>query len=219
MKREIHLAGGCFWGLEEYLANLPGVLETEAGYANGRTGHPSYEQVCHEDTGHAETVRVVYDADKLGLAFLLERYFEVIDPTARNRQGGDAGRQYRTGIYYTDAEDQAIAQRALDALQQGYPKPVAIELMPLNNYCRAEEYHQRYLRKNPHGYCHIPQGRFEAAKSAHDPGKTYTRKTDEELSRILTPEQFAVTRKNATEPPFRGALTDEHRQGIYVDIT
>lgn len=219
MKQEIYLAGGCFWGLEEYLANLPGVIETEVGYANGNTENPSYEQVCRENTGHAETVHTVYDSEKISLAFLLERYFEVIDPTSLNRQGGDVGSQYRTGIYYVNEEDRLIAQKALDKLQQSYRKRITVELLPLKNFYRAEDYHQKYLQKNPHGYCHIPRSRFADAKMAHDPSKRYIRRSDEELKEMLTPDQYAVTRQNATEPPFRNAYFDEHRKGIYVDIT
>ncbi len=219
MKQEIYLAGGCFWGLEEYLANLPGVIETEVGYANGNTENPSYEQVCRENTGHAETVHTVYDSEKISLGFLLERYFEVIDPTSLNRQGGDVGSQYRTGIYYVNEEDRLIAQKALDKLQQSYRKRIAVELLPLKNFYRAEDYHQKYLQKNPHGYCHIPRSRFADAKMAHDPSKRYIRRSDEELKEMLTPDQYAVTRQNATEPPFRNAYFDEHRKGIYVDIT
>lgn len=219
MKQEIYLAGGCFWGLEEYLANLPGFIETEVGYANGNTENPSYEQVCRENTGHAETVHTVYDSEKISLGFLLERYFEVIDPTSLNRQGGDVGSQYRTGIYYVNEEDRLIAQKALDKLQQSYRKRIAVELLPLKNFYRAEDYHQKYLQKNPHGYCHIPRSRFADAKMAHDPSKRYIRRSDEELKEMLTPDQYAVTRQNATEPPFRNAYFDEHRKGIYVDIT
>lgn len=219
MKQEIYLAGGCFWGLEEYLANLPGVIETEVGYANGNTENPSYEQVCRENTGHAETVHTVYDSEKISLAFLLERYFEVIDPTSLNRQGGDVGSQYRTGIYYVNEEDRLIAHKALDKLQQSYRKRIAVELLPLKNFYRAEDYHQKYLQKNPHGYCHIPRSRFADAKMAHDPSKRYIRRSDEELKEMLTPDPYAVTRQNATEPPFRNAYFDEHRKGIYVDIT
>ncbi len=219
MKKEIYLAGGCFWGLEQYLGNLPGVVDTEVGYANGKTENPSYEQVCRENTGHAETVRVEYDDDIISLPFLLERYFEVIDPTSLNRQGGDVGSQYRTGIYYTAEQDRQTAEQALMDLQQKHRKRVAVELCPLENYYPAEEYHQNYLEKNPSGYCHIPRARFGEAKAAHDPSKRYARRTDEELKAALTPEQYAVTRQSATEPPFTGAYHAEHRKGIYVDVT
>lgn len=153
--KEIYLAGGCFWGLQSYLKNLRGVTETQVGYANGRTGSVTYEQVKREGTGHAETVRVVYDENIIGLRCLLELFFEAIDPTALNRQGGDVGTQYRTGIYYIDSADTEIARQALDNLSAGIDGGVVVELLPLRSFCAAEEYHQNYLDKNVGGYCHI----------------------------------------------------------------
>ncbi len=219
MTREIYLAGGCFWGTEEYLASLAGVVETQVGYANGRTANPSYQQVCKENTGHAETVRVVYDPQTITLPFLLEKYFEVIDPTTIDRQGHDIGSQYRTGIYYRNEQDRAVARKSLDELQDITDGTVAVELLPLDNYYPAEEYHQRYLQKNPEGYCHIPRARFAKAKAERDPATRYSRKSDEELAAKLTEEQYAVTRQNATERPFSNAYFDEWREGIYVDVT
>ena len=152
--RTIYLAGGCFWGCQKYFDLMDGVLKTEVGYANGRTANPSYEEVKRH-AGHAETVRVVYDPERLPLRTLLEAYFRVIDPTSVNRQGGDEGIQYRTGIYYTAAADRPVARAALDALAERYEAPLAVELMPLACFYPAEEYHQKYLEKNPNGYCHI----------------------------------------------------------------
>lgn len=166
MLKEIYLAGGCFWGVEKYLSLIGGVAQTEVGYANGDTENPSYEEVCRCNTGHSETVKVKYDADKIDLAFLLEQYYEIIDPTSVNRQGFDAGKQYRTGIYYTDEADLPVIKRSLDELQKKHILTLAIEVTPLKNYYRAEEYHQRYLEKNPGGYCHISAGKFEQAKRA-----------------------------------------------------
>ena len=104
MMKEIYLAGGCFWGTEKYLASLPGVEETQVGYANGRTRHPTYEQVCREHTGHAETVRVVFSPEKLPVEKLLQAFFESHDPTSLNRQGNDIGTQYRSAIFPTNDE-------------------------------------------------------------------------------------------------------------------
>ena len=154
MTKTIYLAGGCFWGCQKYFDLLPGVTETEVGYANGPTANPTYQEV-KAHAGHAETVRVVYDPEKLPPADLLEAYFRVIDPTSVNRQGEDEGIQYRTGIYYTDAEDEAVARERLDALAARIGKPLVVELKPLENFWSAEEYHQKYLEKNPGGYCHI----------------------------------------------------------------
>ncbi len=153
-EKTIYLAGGCFWGCQKYFDLLPGVRETEVGYANGPTVHPSYEEVKRH-AGHAETVRVVYDADALPLDKLLAAYFRVIDPTAVNRQGEDEGIQYRTGIYYVDGADLPVIQAALSGLAARYDAPLAVECLPLENFYSAEEYHQKYLEKNPGGYCHI----------------------------------------------------------------
>ncbi len=156
----ICLAGGCFWGMQKYLDQFDGVEETEVGYANGPDERPSYEEVCRS-VGHAETVRVRYDASRLPREKLLGLYFLVIDPLSVNRQGPDSGIQYRTGIYYTD-DTQLPAIRAVFAREQekaGAPLAVAVE--PLKNFFPAEDYHQNYLEKNPGGYCHIPPRFFE----------------------------------------------------------
>lgn len=171
MKKEIYLAGGCFWGTEKYFANIKGVLETEVGYANGKTENPTYETVCKEDTGHAETVKVVYDDCKVGLPFLLNMYFKVIDPTSLNRQGGDTGTQYRTGIYYIDESEYETIYKSILELQKQYKEKIQIEVRPLRNYYSAETYHQKYLDKNPNGYCHIGAVHFDEAKKAHDSSK------------------------------------------------
>ena len=161
----IYLAGGCFWGAQHYFDCLPGVLETEVGYANGKTANPTYEQVKHENTGHAETVRVVYDPAVLSLEELLEQFYKAIDPTSVNKQGGDEGVQYRTGIYYTDPSQKSVIEASLAQLQTRYAQPVAVEALPLTHFYTAEEYHQKYLDKNPGGYCHISPALFEAAKN------------------------------------------------------
>jgi methionine-S-sulfoxide reductase len=165
--KEIYLAGGCFWGTEKYFSLIKGVEETGVGYANGNTENPSYEDVCRRDTGHAEAVKVLYDSALLSLEKLLSLYYEVIDPTAVNRQGADRGTQYRTGIYYIDEADRPVIDASIAELQKKYSKPIAIELEPLRNYYPAEEYHQKYLDKNPGGYCHIAQDTFERAREFH----------------------------------------------------
>jgi methionine-S-sulfoxide reductase len=166
--KEIYLAGGCFWGTEKYLSNINGIVKTDVGYANGNTENPSYEEVCHKNTGHAETVRVFYNPQLVRTEFILNLYYDVIDPTSVNRQGGDIGAQYRTGIYYVDDQDLTIIQKSIQELQTKYDKPIAIEVIPLKNYYLAEEYHQKYLDKNPNGYCHIRKEKFEQAKLAKD---------------------------------------------------
>lgn len=166
--KEIYLAGGCFWGTEKYFSLVPGIVETEVGYANGITQNPTYEDVCYRNTGHAETVKVRYNPDKICLELILKLFYDVIDPTSVNRQGNDVGTQYRTGIYYIDKKDKDIILDSIKELQKSYTKPIAIEVMPLQNYYTAEEYHQKYLDKNPSGYCHIGRNKFEKAMQAKE---------------------------------------------------
>ncbi len=151
----IYLAGGCFWGVEAYMAKIKGVYDAASGYANGITENPSYEEVCKQDTGHAETVRVVYDKNEVSLKELLIRFFKVVDPTSLNRQGGDVGRQYRSGLYYQNDEDKLIIDEVINSLKEKYEEEIVVENIPLENFYLAEEYHQDYLVKNPNGYCHI----------------------------------------------------------------
>ncbi len=164
---EIYLAGGCFWGTEHFLQQINGVVSTQVGYANGITENPTYQEVCHNNTQHAETVKVLYDPSVLDLSTLLELYFLTIDPTTVNRQGGDCGTQYRTGIYYTDPALEAPIRAQWKALAQKYKDPIAIEVTPLQNFYPAEEYHQHYLDKNPGGYCHLRPELFEVARRAN----------------------------------------------------
>ena len=166
--REIYLAGGCFWGTEKYLSLLHGVVRTQAGYANGATKNPTYEQVC-AGSGHAEVVKVTYDDAQITLPFLLSMYIESIDPTAVNHQGGDHGVNYRTGIYYTDERDLPVIGEAIRKLAARHRDPIAVEVKPLNNYAPAEEYHQRYLDKFSGGYCHINRVQMERAANVRDP--------------------------------------------------
>lgn len=160
--KTIYLAGGCFWGVEKYLALIPGVLRTEVGYANGKTENPSYEDVRYHASGHAETVLVEYDPAALALPALLEAFFLAIDPLAVNQQGEDIGIQYRTGIFYTDDEDKEVVEASLKTLAERLDGQLAVQAGKLKNYYTAEEYHQKYLEKNPGGYCHI--GAHEFAK-------------------------------------------------------
>ncbi len=155
MQKTIYLAGGCFWGVQKFFSSITGVVETEVGYANGTTAHPTYEDVCQRGTEHAETLRVEYDTDALLLTELLDFFYRIIDPTLLNRQGNDVGSQYRTGIYYTDVQDKPIIEKSLTHLQTLFDQPVVVECKPLDHFYPAEEYHQHYLQKNPNGYCHI----------------------------------------------------------------
>ena len=154
--RSIYLAGGCFWGMQKFFDQFEGVLSTEVGYANGSDRAPTYQEVCR-NSGHAETVRIDYDEGKLSLDKLLDLFFLVIDPLSINKQGGDEGIQYRTGVYYTNPDQLPMIQAAFEKEAAKVGSPLAVELLPLTNFFPAEEYHQKYLDKNPGGYCHIPQ--------------------------------------------------------------
>lgn len=166
--KTIYLAGGCFWGTEHYLKMIHGVVDTEVGFANGKTDNPTYKEVYTDTTGHAETVKVVYDPEVVSLNLLLELYFKAIDPLSLNKQGEDTGTRYRTGIYYVDAADKAVIDMVFREEEQKAGACLAVEVLPLQNFWPAEEYHQDYLSKNPQGYCHLTPELFEFAKKAND---------------------------------------------------
>lgn len=224
--KTIYLAGGCFWGTERFMQLIPGVIDTEVGYANSTVPNPSYRQVCSGTTGAAETVKVTFDADSVTLPFLLNLFYKTIDPTSLNRQGNDRGTQYRTGIYYTDPSEAPVIASSIEALQADYSRPVVVEVQPLQNFYPAEDYHQDYLEVNPGEYCHINPALFRMAREAKDPdapvylkkASTYSRPSDEELRRRLTPLQYEVTQNSATERPYLNEYNDEFRPGIYVDV-
>ena len=162
----IYLAGGCFWGTEHYFKQIAGVVATEVGFANGQTENPTYEEVYTDTTGYAETVMVRYRPEVVPLDFLLRMFFKAIDPTSLNKQGHDEGTRYRTGVYYTEADDVPTIKRVFAEEQARYSEPLAVELLPLRNFYAAEERHQDYLDKNPDGYCHLPLELFEMARQA-----------------------------------------------------
>ena len=219
-EKTIYLAGGCFWGLQKYMDTyVDGVIKTEAGYANGRTENVKYSDLHQFKTGYCETVKVIYNAEIISLTDLLNEYYYTIDPTTLNRQGADRGSQYRTGIFYTDESEREIILNSLDELQKRYNEPIVIECKPLTKYVKAENYHQKYLEKNPNGYCHINFKSIEKLKSAIVDPSMYTRKTRQELKEALTPLQYCVTQENATEEPFKNEYWDKFDSGIYVDIT
>ena len=217
----IHLAGGCFWGLEAYMQKLNGVEDAVSGYANGKTENPSYYDL--KTSGHAETVKVVYNPDIISLEDILTHYLRVVNPVSINKQGNDVGTQYRTGIYYTDEADKTIIENILAKEQTKHDKPIAIEVEPLKQFYDAEEYHQDYLEKNPGGYCHIDLSL--ADKPLDKDGEPvidssrYIKPSDEELKKNLTDIQYDVTQNSATERAFSHEYHDNFKRGIYVDIT
>ncbi|MCL2123747.1 MAG: peptide-methionine (R)-S-oxide reductase MsrB [Desulfovibrionaceae bacterium] len=219
--RDIYFAGGCFWGVAEYFSRIPGVHGVTVGYANGAKKDPGYQDVCSGKTGHAETVHIRYDTQSVSLKTLAEQFFKIINPVSVNRQGNDVGSQYRTGMYYMNDEDNMVLAQVMAGVQTQYSKPLAVELMPLNNYYLAEEYHQDYLKKNPGGYCHIS---FDSLKDIRpssnclvDPDK-YAKPSDAELKMMLTPEEYNITQEAGTEKAFSGKFWDHKEPGIYVDL-
>jgi methionine-S-sulfoxide reductase len=162
--KEIYCAGGCFWGTEKAFRLLDGVVSTLAGYANGITDHPRYEDVCRGNTGFKETVRIVYDPSAVSLETVMKAFFLCIDPTVADRQGNDTGSQYQTGVYFTDEEDGKILREIFEEEKKKYDC-WQVELEPLRNFFTAEEYHQNYLDKHPGGYCHITKIELDAVKA------------------------------------------------------
>ncbi|MCR5294286.1 MAG: peptide-methionine (R)-S-oxide reductase MsrB [Lachnospiraceae bacterium] len=204
--KTIYLAGGCFWGTQKFFDQFEGVLSTEVGYANGGTEEPTYREVC-EGSGHAETVKVVYNPERVSLKELLDFYFMVIDPTSLNRQGNDIGVQYRTGIYYEDESLLPEIEELYRLKEEAAGTKFAVEVLPLGNYYRAEEYHQKYLDKNPGGYCHIPASFMQLEKARK-----------EELRARIGDLAYEVTQNAATERAFSGEYDEFFEKGIYVDV-
>ncbi|ELA08450.1 trifunctional thioredoxin/methionine sulfoxide reductase A/B protein [Moraxella macacae 0408225] len=220
----IYLAGGCFWGVEAYFERVDGVVDAISGYANGKTDKPTYEQVI-AGSGHAETVKVIFDADKVDLDTILQYYFRIIDPTSLNKQGNDKGVQYRTGVYYTNPSDKQIIANALNTLQKQYKTPLQVENLPLVKFSEAENYHQDYLTKNPNGYCHVdislandkivklaPANSIDEALNP----KRYAN-YDKNLSH-LNDKQRHITQNAGTERAFSHEYDHLFDKGLYVDI-
>lgn len=154
----VYFAGGCFWGTQKFFSSLNGVVSTEVGFANGDSEQVSYKEVCTGETAHAEVVKVTFDPQIVAFVDLVHCFLATIDPTSLNKQGGDVGTQYRTGIYFPHElvnKYQPIVQKILQQEQSKYKQPIVVENLVLRNYCSAENYHQDYLSKNPTGYCHL----------------------------------------------------------------
>jgi peptide-methionine (S)-S-oxide reductase len=150
----ITLGGGCFWCTEAVYERVRGVIGVESGYSNGPVIDPTYEQVCSDTTGHAEVVRVTFDPAQITLREVLEIFFVIHDPTTLNRQGNDSGTQYRSGIYFHDAEQAAVAREVLAEVNALHKGRAVTEVLPEQNYSRAEDYHQHYFANHPNqGYC------------------------------------------------------------------
>lgn len=177
----IYLAGGCFWGTEKLFASVEGVIDAISGYANGKDDieNPSYELVCTGTTNYKETVKVVFDPEKVSLRKLLLIYYNVIDPTVIAQQGMDRGTQYQTGIYYTDDVQLPVIEEISAIVRESAPA-FWVEIEPIKNFFDAEEYHQKYLDKNPGGYCHVPRSKIQSLPAM----------TDSELETSLSEKKY-----------------------------
>jgi peptide-methionine (S)-S-oxide reductase len=153
--KKIVLAGGCFWGVEEYYRRLKGVEATRVGYAQGTLSNPSYQDVCSGETNHAEVVEITYDEQILSLDSIINHLFRICDPCSLNRQGNDVGTQYRVGIYPDSQAEIERIKVLIHSKQAAYARPIVLEIEKLRDFYDAETYHQKYLIKNPGGYCHV----------------------------------------------------------------
>ena len=166
--KEIYFAGGCFWGVEHFFKGVDGVSEAMPGYANGNTQNPTYKEVYTDTTGFAETVRVRYNPERVSLRLLVRLFFTVTDPLTLNRQGHDEGTRYRSGVFYTSAEDRPVIEEVFREVSGKLGVPLVTELEPLKNFYPAEEYHRNYLDKNPEGYCHLSLKTFRYLRLYQD---------------------------------------------------
>jgi peptide methionine sulfoxide reductase msrA/msrB len=226
-------AGGCFWCVESDFEKVPGVVEAISGYAGGRGKNPTYEN--YAEKGYVETVQVSYDSAKVSYEELLDYLWRHIDPTDAGGQFVDRGPQYRSAIFYHDAEQKRLAEASKEALEKSgrFHKPIVTEILPFTNFYRAEDYHQDYYKTHAlkYKYYRWNSGRDQfleriwgksvaaADPPADPPGDPkYTKPSDAELRRKLTPLQYKVTQKEGTEPSFHNEYWDNKREGIYVDI-
>lgn len=156
MKEKVIFAAGCFWGVQYYFDEVPGVISTRVGYTGGHVESPTYEQVCTHTTGHAEAIEITYDPEKVTYETLVRQFFRMHDPSQLNRQGPDIGDSYRSAIFYFDSEQRDIAEKVKTDLSSKFDKPIVTEITKASEFYEAEEYHQKYSEKTGIGMCHIP---------------------------------------------------------------
>ena len=156
MSQTAILAAGCFWGVQAYFDQVPGVVRTEVGYIGGDVPNPTYEQVCTHTTGHAEATRITFDPQKISYHDLVRHFFRMHDPTQVDGQGPDIGDSYRSAIFYTNEAQKDIAQTVKAAVQKEFDKPVVTDITKADEFYLAEQYHQKYFQKTGMGACHVP---------------------------------------------------------------
>ena len=225
-------AGGCFWCSESEFEKLDGVVDVVSGYTGGQVENPSYKQVTGGRTGHFEAVQVRFNPGLVSYERLLEAYWRHIDPTDPGGQFADRGSQYRTAIFYHGETQREQAETSKAALEHSgrFTRPIATQILPFVNFYAAEDYHQDYYKKEPARYGMYRQfsGRDQFIASTWKGDETpagadtatekYTRPSDEEIRRRLTPLQFNITQEEGTERPFDNTYWDNKKPGIYVDI-
>ena len=223
-------AGGCFWCVESDFEKLPGVVRAISGYTGGRGDNPTYDN--YGQKGHVEAVQIVYDPAKVSYQALLDYFWRHVDPTDPGGQFVDRGAEYRSAIFYHDAEQQRLAAASKQALEKSkrFSKPIVTEILPLTKFFSAEDYHQDYYKTHAvkYKYYRWNSGRDQflqkvwgkgEAEAAEPPGEPkYTKPSDAELRQKLTPLQYQVTQKEGTEPAFKNEYADNKKPGIYVDI-
>jgi len=213
-------AGGCFWCMEPPFEKLDGVYEVVSGYTGGEEIDPSYEQVSSGRTGHAEAIRVRFDPDVIDYGSVLEVFWRQIDPTDAGGQFADRGSQYRTAIFYRDEQQRRQAEESKIELGQSGPfdEPLVTEIVEAGPFYPAEEYHQDYYKKDPRHYKAYRRGSGREGFLERVWGRDYMKPSDDELRQTLTSEQYDVTQRDGTEPPFKNDYWDNKRAGIYVDV-
>jgi len=155
---KIILGAGCFWGVQFYFDQIPGVVNTRVGYSGGHVKNPTYEEVCSHNTGHAEVVEVEYDGNKVSNETILKQFFRMHDPTQLNRQGPDIGDNYRSVIFYITDDQKSIADKVALECQKKLKNPIVTQIERASDFYEAEEYHQKYSERTGRGMCHIPYG-------------------------------------------------------------
>lgn len=224
-------AGGCFWCVESAFEHVKGVIGAVSGYTGGRTDNPTYEDVCSGKTGHFEAVQLTYDPSEVSFAELLDVFWKQIDPTDSGGQFVDRGTQYRSAIFYHNAEQKRLAEEAKEMLGRSgrFDKPIAVEIREATAFYEAEEYHQDYYRKNAPRYenyrAHSGRAQYVSpCASGLCPVPGVREKTagndrpDENIKLHLNPLQYHVTQECGTEKPFDNEYWNNKREGIYVDV-
>lgn len=232
---EVYFAGGCFWCTEADFEKMTGVKEVISGYSGGQVKDPSYKEVSSGGTGHREAVKVFYDPDGVSYEQLVEAFWKIFDPTDAGGSFGDRGHQYSSAIFYQTAEEKRIAERSKKALAESgiFDKPIVTSIEPLQNFYRAEAYHQDYYKKKPLRYktYRFLSGRdsfieehwgeekqVNIEQNTESRWSSFEKPSRKQLKQELTPMQFKVTQEDGTEPPFNNRYWDNKQEGIYVDV-